>query len=270
MRNNYKFSVLLPVYKNVSFILFLRAYNSIIKQNLKANEIIILIDGPVDLKIKKFLKKKKKKIIIFNSKKNVGLGKILKIGVNISRYNIIARADADDYSLPDRFKTQINFFKKNPKIDILSSSVEEVSGDIIYGIRKLPSKHSCIIKMMKFRNPINHSSVIFRKRVVIKCGNYLDLKNFEDYFLWVRAFKFGAKFANINKALVKMTVDDNFYLRRKGLLHYSYYMKFLRNVFKINFINIYEFIILLLIKLIIIMLPKILFKNFYRYFLRSH
>lgn len=269
MKNNYKFSVLLPVHKNISFKLFLRAFNSIIKQNLKANEIIILIDGPVDIKIKQFLEKKKK-IIIFNSKKNIGLGKILKIGINISRYNIIARADADDYSLPDRFKKQINFLKKKPEIDILSSSVEEVSEDIIHGIRKLPSEHSYIIKMMKFRNPINHSSVIFRKKVIIKCGNYLDLKNFEDYFLWVRAFKFGAKFANINKILVKMTVDDNFFLRRKGLHYYLCYLKFLRNLLKINFINIYEFIILLLIRLIIVVLPIILFKNFYRYFLRSH
>jgi hypothetical protein len=124
--------------------------------------------------------------------------------------------------------------------------------------------------MMKFRNPINHSSVIFKRKTIIKCGNYYDLKNFEDYFLWVRALKFGAKFANIDKTLVKMTVNDNFYNRRKGLVYYLYYLKFLNKLFKIKFINIFEFSILALIKLTIVILPKILFKNFYRLFLRTH
>jgi len=269
MKNNYKFTVLLPVYKNVSFFLFFRAFNSIIKQTLKADEVIVLIDGPVNKEIKDFLRIQKK-IKIFNSKTNIGLGRILKIGVNISSYNIIARADADDYSLPNRFEDQINFLKKNPEIDILSSNVEEVFKDIIYGIRKLPTRHNLIVKMMKFRNPINHSSVIFRKKVIIKCGNYLDLKYFEDYFLWVRALRFGAKFSNINKTLVKMTVNDNFYIRRKGLFYYLYYLRFLNKIFKTRFINVYEFIILGLVKLVIVFLPKILFKNFYRFFLRTH
>jgi hypothetical protein len=269
MTKNYKFTVLLPVYKNVNFFLFLRAFNSIINQSLKPNELIVLVDGPIDKEIKKFLRIQKT-IKIFYSKKNIGLGKILKIGVNISRYNIIARADADDYSLPNRFKMQINFLKKNPKTDILSSHVEEVFKDNIYGIRKLPIQHKKIVKMMKFRNPINHSSAIFKKETIIKCGNYLDLKNFEDYFLWVRALKFGAKFSNINKILVKMTVDDNFYIRRKGIFYYMHYLKFLIKIFKINFINIHEFIILVFVKLTIILLPKTLFKYFYRIFLRTH
>ena len=31
--------------------------------------------------------------------------------------------DADDISVPDRFEMQMNFFKRNPNVDILGSNV---------------------------------------------------------------------------------------------------------------------------------------------------
>jgi glycosyltransferase involved in cell wall biosynthesis len=269
MKNDYRFSVLLPVYQNDNFPQFLRSFKSIFKQSLKPDEIIILIDGPIDKQIKNFLSIQKK-IKIFESKKNIGLGRILKIGVKISRYNFIARADSDDYSLPNRFKTQINFLKKNSEVDILGSNVEEVFNNNIYAARKLPTQHNMIVKMMKYRNPINHPSVVFRKKTIVKCGNYLALKNFEDYFLWVRALKIGAKFANINKILVRMTVNDSFYKRRKGISYLYNYTNFLIKILKIKFINIFYFIILFLTRLFLVLLPMFFFRIFYRFFLRTH
>jgi glycosyltransferase involved in cell wall biosynthesis len=269
MNKSHKFTILLPVYKNVGFILFLRAFNSIINQTLKADEIIVLVDGPIDRKINKFLTKQKN-IKIFKSKKNIGLGKILKIGVNMSHYKIIGRADADDYSMPDRFKTQIDFLKKNREIDILSSNVEEFYNEISIGVRKLPTKHNLIVKMMKFRNPINHSSVFFKKEIINRCGNYLEMKNFEDYFLWIRALKYGAIFSNIDKTLVKMSVDNNFFKRRSGIIYYFNYIKFLISIFKLNFVNIFDLVFLSITRLFLHMLPITFLKKFYRLFLRNN
>ena len=54
------FSVILPVYINDKYNIFKKSFNSILNQTLKPKEIIILFDGPVDIKIKNFLKIKKK------------------------------------------------------------------------------------------------------------------------------------------------------------------------------------------------------------------
>ena len=50
---------------------------------------------------------------------NQGLAKALNEGLKYCQYNLVARMDSDDISLPDRFLKQINYFKINKNIDIL-------------------------------------------------------------------------------------------------------------------------------------------------------
>ena len=54
------FSVILPVYINDKYNIFRKSFDSILNQSLKPKEIIILFDGPVDIKIKNYLANKKK------------------------------------------------------------------------------------------------------------------------------------------------------------------------------------------------------------------
>ena len=81
-------------------------------------------------------KKRKNSIVRVIFKKKTGISKTLNYGLKISKYNIIARADADDVNNKYRFLKQINFFKKhNP--DILGSNIEEnINGKIF--IKQMP------------------------------------------------------------------------------------------------------------------------------------
>lgn len=59
---------------------------------------------------------------------NVGLGDALNEGIKHCSYELIARMDTDDISLPDRFEKQLKVFE-NSDIDICSSWVSEFYSD---------------------------------------------------------------------------------------------------------------------------------------------
>ena len=66
--------------------------------------------------------------------------------------------------------------------------------------------HKDISKQILFRNPINHSSVFLKKKL-IQSGNYKEMFYFEDYYMWFRMMNKGFYFNNLPDYLVFMNVD---------------------------------------------------------------
>lgn len=52
-----------------------------------------------------------------------------------------------------------------------------------------PEKGRKLNQYSKFRNPFNHPTVMFRKEVILKVGNYTPIRECEDYELWYRSFE---------------------------------------------------------------------------------
>ena len=70
---------------------------------------------------------------------------------------------------------------------------------------------------MFFKNPINHPSVGFLRKSILKLdGGYRHFPFYEDYDLWIRAWKSGLKFRNISEELVALRISEQ-RARRKGL-----------------------------------------------------
>ena len=271
MTHNLKFSVILPIYKKTNYKIFIKSFESILSQSLSPNELLVIYDGPVNGNIKKLVDSKKKTykfIKILNFPSNNGLGKVLKIAVCKSSYNYIMRCDSDDISLKNRFKDQIAFLKKNNKIDVLGSNIMEIYEKKYFSIKKLPEKSKDLKKFSLFRNPINHSSVIFKKNKIINSGNYLDMPFFEDYYLWLRVLKSGGKFHNIQKNLVLMGVDDNYYDRRSGLKYFINYVNFLNKIRKDKIISYFIYTLNFILRFHIVYLPRSIIRKVYNLILR--
>ena len=182
--------------------------------------------------------------------------------------NYIARCDADDISLKNRFRDQINFLKKNKHIDVLSSNIIELNKNKKQ-IKKVPKLHEDIKKKIYFRNPINHSSVIIKKKILIKAGNYEEVNYFEDYFLWFKIINCGGKFHNIQKNHVIMNVDKDYYQRRSGLKYYLDYLYLLKKVRKKKIINNIQYILNIIIRFLVILTPIFFLSKVYKIFLRN-
>ena len=265
-----KFSVLMSIYYKEQADYLERCMNSIWdEQSSKPAEIVLVQDGELTDELYFVIEKWQEKIgNVFKTiplEKNVGLGDALNIGLQNCSYELVARMDTDDISLPDRFEKQLEIFK-NIDIDICSSWVSEFDSDEneIVSYRKLPEKHDDIVKFGKKRNPLNHPAVMYKKRSVENVGNYLKMMWFEDYYLWARMILSGAKFYNIQEPLVKMRAGYGQLERRSGYNYAISEIKFLQELYHQGFFNIKELILSILIRFTVRVIPKLLVKKIYQ------
>ncbi len=197
-------SVLLSCYK--SNIFFLRkSIKSLLNQEYKNFELIIIIDGASEILSKKIyqLSKLDKRIKIIKNKFNKGLSYSLNKAFKVSKGKFIVRADDDDFSHKNRLKKQISFLKKNKKIDIIGTNAIV---NLIFKKKKFitnfPITNHEIIKSLPFYNPIIHSSVCLRKKILSKYTYDIRYKKAQDYELWMRLKKNNISFFNLTEPLV--------------------------------------------------------------------
>ncbi|MDD4353774.1 MAG: glycosyltransferase family A protein, partial [Candidatus Nanoarchaeia archaeon] len=119
---NHRISVIMSAYNTERYIA--EAIESILNQTFKDFEFIIIDDGSTDdsLKIIKRYVKKDRRIKLIHNKKNIGLTKSLNKGLKIAKGQYIARMDADDISLPQRFQIQYDFLEKNKDIFLIGTT----------------------------------------------------------------------------------------------------------------------------------------------------
>ena len=96
---------------------------SIQDQTFKEWELVIVDDGSDDgtLNLINDAVSLDSRITCLSNDKNIGLAMSLNKAISFSNSEYIARMDADDYSLPDRLETQLNFMQGNPDISVLGT-----------------------------------------------------------------------------------------------------------------------------------------------------
>ncbi len=214
-----KYSVLMSVYHKENPEHLRESINSMLNQTVKPDEIILVKDGPLTDELEKIIKDYQVEPLLYviELKENVGLGIALNIGLKKCRNEIIARMDSDDVSDSLRCETQLKSFEDS-SISVVGSSVAEFIGntDNVIAYKGIVEKHDQIANRMKYQNPMNHPTVMFRKKDVESVGGYKHWYLNEDYYLWIRMLEKGYRFQNINKQLVKMRITDETYMRRGG------------------------------------------------------
>ena len=221
-------SVVTSVYKNDKAEDVKKALDSILsKQSIKPKEIIVVVDGPLteglDKLISSYEKVQSSIFKIIRLPENKGLGNALRIGIEAAKYEIIARMDSDDISLPNRFRKQIEYMDIHPECDLVGGQISEFIGSEynIVGKREVPLSNEDIYDWMKKRCPFNHMTVMFKKSSVLAAGNYIDWHYNEDYFLWLRMAEIGCNFANLPDTLVNVRVGKDMYARRGGWRYFK-------------------------------------------------
>jgi len=205
-------SVIMPAYNAEKFIG--KAIDSILNQTLSDFELIVIDDGSTDKTlqiIKSYTEKDNRMVVI--SRKNKGLVVSLNESILIARGEYIARMDADDISLPERFEQQVKFLRNN-NLDICGSAIRQFSNEKDLGLKHYPSNDYDIKFLLLFINSFAHPAVMIKscvfKKVSYRSGKHKNLDNYsEDYQLWVDMALENFKMGNINQVLLKYRVHNN-------------------------------------------------------------
>jgi glycosyltransferase involved in cell wall biosynthesis len=267
------FSVLMSVYKNDTSLNFLEAINSIlINQSVVPDEVVVVVDGPVGGDLRKTIESYASNIVrIFWLKENLGLGKALAYGLDNCSNNLVARMDSDDISISERFEIQLSEFQLDPSLAVIGGQIMEFAEttEDIMGRRKVPTTHAAIKRRSRFRNPMNHMTVMFRKDYVLAVEGYKSMYFYEDYYLWLRLLAKGYRLKNVSQDLVFARAGANLVSRRRGLDNAKNEWNFYRMSRKENLLNPLTAIFLGVIRSVLRLMPLSVFAFLYSKFLRD-
>lgn len=211
-----KISVLMGMY-NVSKTLQI-AIESIQAQTYSNWELIVCDDGSSDdtYQVASKMAMKDSRIILIRNNQNMGLNVTLNHCLQFATGDYIARMDADDVCVPERFDEQVAFLQSHNNFEIVSSwmTLFDENGD--WGVHKTmeyPQAEDVVIS-----SPICHAPVMMKKECMDKVGGYTIDKRIlrvEDVNLWIKLYAKGYRCYNIQKPLYKMRNDQNALNRRK-------------------------------------------------------
>lgn len=198
-----------------------QAYESSVdRQTRPPDEVVLVRDGPVPPALEKVLRGLEEHgsvpTRVVALAENRGLGPALQAGLAACSYEIVARMDTDDLSVPERFERQLPVIEAGA--DIVGSGLWEFgeTPDDIVGRRTPPVDPDEIRRVVRFRDPFNHPTVVYRRSAVLAAGGYGDLPLLEDYLLFTRMVEGGARPANLAEPLVYYRVGEGAYARRGG------------------------------------------------------
>lgn len=189
-------------------------------QTRPPDEVVLVQDGPVPgplaAEIKDLVSSLPMPVVHLELPANVGLGPALDAGLAASSHEVVARMDADDVSVPERFERQVALIEAGA--DIVGSGLLEFGDSIddVVGRRTPPTDPDEIRRVIRFRDPFNHPTVVYRRSAVLAAGGYTDMALLEDYLLFTRMVESGAAPANLAEPLVYYRVGAGAYARRGG------------------------------------------------------
>lgn len=220
------FSVLMSVYAKDNPAWVAQALDSVLNNTVAPAEIVVVQDGPVPTALQQVLAQYAKRhgsIKLFPLEQNSGLGMALQKGLEWCSHELVARMDADDISLPDRFEKQLERFAHEPDLAVLGGAMEEIDCQTLCSIavRHVPQTDQQCKQFLKTRSPFNHVTVMFQKRLILQAGNYQPFHLMEDYYLWARCAACHLKMANLSDILVKVRVNSAMYGRRGGWKYFK-------------------------------------------------
>ena len=199
-------SVLMPVW-NPHPQHFREALESVLAQTYQ-NLQILLIEDPSDRDGREFIRDiQDDRITHVRNEVRSSLPEQLNQGLALATAELVARGDADDIWEPHRIAAQVRRFQADPSLDVLGSTLKVIDNEgNVVGYRDYPREHDQIAQAMRRFSAIAHPVVMFKREAVLKVGGYHTDFFVEDYDLWCRLVKAGAKFANDGQPLIKYRV----------------------------------------------------------------
>lgn len=215
-------SVIIPTYNRAGYLK--EALISILSQTYNDLEIIVIDDDSNDNTSEIVLKLNSEKIFYFKQNKIGIIGKLRNIGIQKSKYDIIAFCDDDDIWEPEKLEKQMKYIDKYDLIcsnaKVINSNGEQIENKKL--ILNEKSKELDLYSLL-LGNIVITSTVILKKDKLYKTGLFDEDEKYycsEDYDLWLR-YAASNKVFYMNDDLIlyreHLSNSNNYYHRKKML-----------------------------------------------------
>lgn len=210
MNNTPQISVLMPAYNAEQYLR--EAIDSVLAQTFTDFEFIIINDGSTDQTEEIILSYADPRIVYVKNEVNLKLIKTLNKGIDLAKGKYIARMDADDICMPERFAVQYKFMEENQDVEACSSQMYLLIGDKISKSTALPklSPVGCRFCAM-FIAPFSHPATFLKASILkqfkyTECDGYLHI---EDFVLWSDFALAGINMVRTDDFLLKYRVNPS-------------------------------------------------------------
>ncbi len=185
-----RLSVLMPVYNAEAYLA--QAVESVLGQTYTDFEFIIVDDGSRDsspARLAEYAARDARVVVVGNAS-NQGLTRSLNTALARARGALIARQDADDLSLPERFERQVAFLDAQPRVGMLATAIRVIDG--AGGTRHERYfdewlDDAALQQQLLRAFCIAHGSVMMRRAALERAGGYRPvMEPAEDQDLWLR------------------------------------------------------------------------------------
>jgi amylovoran biosynthesis glycosyltransferase AmsE len=212
------FTCLLPVWEGDDADAFAAAMQSVSSSTRAPDAIVIAQDGwlPAGLRaaVEQAVATWRARVTVNAGPR--GLHHNLNSAMDAVETPYVARLDADDLNLPDRFAAQVAFAASHPEVAAFGGAILEFWPDGRTRRKDAPTTHAAILRQAAWRNPINHMTAFFRRDAFLAAGGYPDIPLKEDYGLWLAMLARGEQLANLPQPLVRARLGKDFHRRRAG------------------------------------------------------
>ncbi|MEZ5710793.1 MAG: glycosyltransferase [Blastomonas sp.] len=188
MSQEARLSVLMSVRNGEPYLA--NAIDSVLGQTEGRFRFLIVNDGSTDnsaAMLDRFARQDRR-IRIYH-RENQGLVASLNFLLEQADTPLIARMDADDISLPERFARQMAFLDVNPDISVLGTNNHELDEQGRFRVNRhcYPETHDDICTALLSCNPISHPTTMMRRDAMLAMNGYrAQFRHCEDYDLWLR------------------------------------------------------------------------------------
>jgi glycosyltransferase involved in cell wall biosynthesis len=200
----------MPVYNANRYVA--EAIESVLSQTFDDFELIIVDDGSTDrsLRILRRFERQDRRVRLV-SRPHTGYVVALNEMIALARGELLARLDADDVALPERFAIQFAYLRDHPEIICVGSQAHIIDefGRILHNNHPGMSHEEIHEIALEGRCPLAHSSIMMRRESVVAVGGYrVEMQPAEDLDLWLRLAERG-RMANLPDILIKYRIHSD-------------------------------------------------------------
>lgn len=193
-------SVILPCYNAAPWLD--AALYSILGQSHRELELLAIDDGSTDSTpdILARAAKHDTRVKLLGGRHNQGIVAALNLGLDHAQGDYVARMDADDIALPQRFARQLAFLDESG-VDLCGSWFTEFGHGIPRAVH-WPHTETSLRTAMLFQNSICHPTLMAQRRVFATLRYRPEYLLAEDYDLYARAYR-EFRLANLPELLLR-------------------------------------------------------------------